>query len=287
MINQGLLQRKVDGFSLLELMISLVLGLVISGAIIQVLVSSSVTNKLNQAVAQVQESGRFISRRLTMELYEVGRYDTLSANIDDSVDILAESAYVETHPVAVVGDFATNAGLGSKNGADGASDDLVVAMLGTQDCTGNDHNYVGDEFHVVNHYFVQNNTLKCAGYDGRVLRGLKVQAVAPRTVVLLDNVEDFQVQFGVAEPVDTSNGQAVIYVTADKVDDHRALNEHVVSLRWALLLKSYQNEVKQTNAQTFALLNESAKTKDTSHYYQVFSKTLALRNMKNFVRTSI
>ncbi|MEC7452439.1 MAG: prepilin-type N-terminal cleavage/methylation domain-containing protein, partial [Pseudomonadota bacterium] len=50
--------RPQQGFSLVELMITLTLGLVISGAIIQVLVSSSVTNKLNQAVAQVQESGR-------------------------------------------------------------------------------------------------------------------------------------------------------------------------------------------------------------------------------------
>ena len=55
-------------------MITLTLGLVISGAIIQVLVSSSVTNKLNQAVAQVQESGRFIMARLSAEFYEVGRF---------------------------------------------------------------------------------------------------------------------------------------------------------------------------------------------------------------------
>lgn len=67
-------QRKQHGFSLVELMITLTLGLVISGAVIQVLVSSSVTNKLNQAVAQVQESGRFIMARLSAEFYEVGRY---------------------------------------------------------------------------------------------------------------------------------------------------------------------------------------------------------------------
>ena len=57
---RGVKHMSQRGFSLVELMITLTLGLVISGAIIQVLVSSSVTNKLNQAVAQVQESGRFI-----------------------------------------------------------------------------------------------------------------------------------------------------------------------------------------------------------------------------------
>ena len=97
------------GFSLVELMITLTLGLVISGAVIQVLISSSVTNKLNQAVSQVQESGRFIMGRLSAEFYEIGRYDQVTANIDASVDVVAEAAYVENHPIAVVGDFATNA----------------------------------------------------------------------------------------------------------------------------------------------------------------------------------
>ena len=136
------------------------------------------------------------------------------------------------------------------------------------------------------HYFVVGSELKCTGYDGRVLRGLKSQTVSPITVTLLDNVESFQIQFGVSDEIMTSQGQAISYVTGDQLANLRASNQLVVSLRWALMLKSYQNEVRQTTAQKFALLNEAAKTMDTAHYYQVFSKTLALRNMKNFVRSS-
>ncbi|WP_394221108.1 PilW family protein [Alteromonas gracilis] len=275
------------GFSLVELMITLTLGLVISGAIIQVLVSSSVTNKLNQAVAQVQESGRFIMGRLSAEFYEVGRYDQITANLDTSVDTVAEAAYVQNHPVAVPGDFVNNATLGSIQTTGGSSDKLVVSLLGTEDCTGNQHGYApGSEFHIVNHYFTSGNTLKCTGYDGRVLRGLKIQAVSPETVTLLDNVESFQVQFGVSDSIASSQGQAVSYVTANEIEALRALNQQVVSLRWAIMLKSYQNEVRQTQVQKYALLNEASKTMDSAHYYQVFSKTLALRNMKNFVRSS-
>ncbi|QGX62474.1 PilW family protein [Alteromonas mediterranea] len=284
---RGVKHMSQRGFSLVELMITLTLGLVISGAIIQVLVSSSVTNKLNQAVAQVQESGRFIMGRLSAEFYEVGRYDQITANVDTSVDIVAEAAYVENHPIAVAGDFVNNATLGSVQTSSGGSDKLVVSLLGQEDCTGNRHGYaLGSEFHVVNHYFVSGSTLKCTGYDGRVLRGLKPQSVSPVTVTLLDNVESFQVQFGISDSISTSQGQAISYVTADEIAGLRALNQQVVSLRWALMIKSYQNEVRQTNAQKFALLNEASKTMDTAHYYQVFSKTLALRNMKNFVRSS-
>lgn len=279
-------QRAQHGFSLVELMITLTLGLIISGAVIQVLVSSSVTNKVNQAVAQVQESGRFIMSRLSAEFYEVGRYDQIIADVDTSVDIVAEAAYVENHPVALPGDFPTKTALGSVQTSSGGSDKLVVSLLNHEDCTGNSHGYAGREFHVVNHYFVSGSTLKCTGYDGRVLLGIKSQSVDPITVTLLDNVESFQVQFGVSDVIISSNGQAVTYVTADEIDNLRALNQQVVSLRWAIMLKSYQNEVRQTQAQKYALLNEASKTMTTDHYYQVFSKTLALRNMKNFVRSS-
>lgn len=278
--------RAQYGFSLVELMITLTLGLIISGAVIQVLVSSSVTNKVNQAVAQVQESGRFIMARLSAEFYEVGRYDQIVADVDTSVDIVAEAAYVENHPVALPGDFSTNTTLGSVQTTSGGSDKLVVSLLNYEDCTGNAHGYAGREFHVVNHYFVSGSSLQCTGYDGRVLLGLKSQSIDPVTITLLDNVESFQVQFGVSDVITSSNGQAVTYVTADDIDNLRALNQQVVSLRWAIMLKSYQNEVRQTQAQQYALLNEASQTMATDHYYQVFSKTLALRNMKNFVRSS-
>ena len=74
-------------------------------------------------------------------------------------------------------------------------------------------------------------------------------------------------------------------MTADKLAALRAQNQQVVALRWGILLKSYQNQVQQTSAPTFALLNENQVTLDSSHYYQVFTKTVSLRNMKNFVRS--
>lgn len=279
--------RQQGGFSLVELMISLLLGTIITGAVIQVLVSSRVTNSLNQAVSQVQESGRFIMLRLSRELLEVGRYDTVSATIDNSVDTVMEAAYVENHPIVLLGDMVNDATLGSKQAGAGGNDSLVVSMLDSEDCTGNSHGYAADEeFHVVNHYFISDNKLKCSGYDGRVLRGLKVSVSAPSTVTLLDNVVSFQVQYGVSDQAENSTGQAITYVTADALDALRANDQQVVALRWGLLLRSYENQVSQTRAPRFAVLNEDAITLDKSHYYQVFTKTLALRNMKNFVRSS-
>ncbi|GGW86115.1 PilW family protein [Alteromonas halophila] len=278
---------RQQGFSLVELMISLLLGTIITGAVIQVLVSSRVTNSLNQAVAQVQESGRFIMTRLSRELVEVGRYDTVSATIDNSVDVVSEAAYVENHPIVLIGDMANDTTLGSTQEGSTGHDTLVVSMLDSQDCTGSNHGYVDDEeFHVVNHYFVSDSKLKCTGYDGRVLRGLKASAVSAKTVTLLDNVVSFQVQYGISDEAENSTGQAISYVTANDLEGLRANNQQVVALRWGLLLRSYENQVVQTATPRFAVLNEDAVTMDNRHYYQVFTKTLALRNMKNFVRSS-
>ena len=65
--------RAQSGFSLVELMISMLLGLMLTVGVIQVLVSTRATNTLNQAIAEVQESGRYISMRLQEELMEAVR----------------------------------------------------------------------------------------------------------------------------------------------------------------------------------------------------------------------
>ncbi|QJR82077.1 prepilin-type N-terminal cleavage/methylation domain-containing protein [Alteromonas pelagimontana] len=278
---------RQQGFSLVELMISLVLGLIISGAIIQTMVSSRVTNSLNQAVAQVQESGRFIVLRLTRELLEVGRYDQVKANVDSSVDMVVEAAFVQNRPVAVPGDFPANRTLGSAQGASGANDTLVVNLLAKADCAGNSYGYAtGSEFHVANRYSVVSGKLQCTGFDGRVLRGLKTGAAVNQAVTLMDNVVSFQVQYGVTAQANTSEGQAVRYVTADELAGLRTQNQQVVAIRFGVLLQSDSANVNQTTTQQYALLNENPVTTDKQHYFQVFTQTLGLRNMKNFVRSA-
>ena len=114
------------GFTLIEMMIALVLGLVISGAVIQTMVSSRVTNSLNQAVSQVQESGRFVMARLNREVIEAGRYDQVVARVDTTVDPLVEAAFIQNRPVGLPGDYLSSASLGSSQGGSGADDELVV-----------------------------------------------------------------------------------------------------------------------------------------------------------------
>jgi type IV pilus assembly protein PilW len=63
---------KQQGLTLVELMISLLIGLVVAGAVTQVFLSNRVTFQLQDSMAKVQESGRLSLQYLTRELREAG-----------------------------------------------------------------------------------------------------------------------------------------------------------------------------------------------------------------------
>lgn len=278
------------GFSLIELMITLVLGLIISGAIVQVLVSNQVTERLNRGLASAQESGRFIMTRLRNELIETGRYDPLDPNLERSVDVVPEAAFVQNHPIILPGDFPLVPGLGSVDGANGADDAIVAGMQGDRDCRGYKLGYADiEQFYVVNRYFVEDNKLKCVGFDGRVLSGQKVAVGnnADAAFTLLDDVYGFQVLYGIANSAisNDSSGRPVNYVTADNVAVQLLAGGQVVAVQIAVLIKG-DSELYIDKVPTFKLLNEDAFSPNDHQLYKQFETTISFRNVKNFLRSN-
>jgi type IV pilus assembly protein PilW len=281
--------RKQQGFSLIELMIALVLGLIISGSVIQIMSSSKVTERLNRAVASAQESGRFIIARLRQDILPAGRYDALDPNLNRLVDVVEEAAFLQNRPVILPNDFLSEPGLGSIQGAGGANDTLVVAAQTERDCRGFKLGYEdGEEFFVVNRYFVEGTTLRCVGYDGRVLRGQKGAEGnnGDIAVPILDEVYGFQVLYGISNHDDTlaNSARPVRYVTADQLAVERTLESAVVSIRIAILVKG-DSDVLIDPIPSFKLLNEPVQTPTSAGFYRKFETTITLRNVKNFLRS--
>jgi type IV pilus assembly protein PilW len=273
------------GFSLVELMVSLAIGTVMSIAVIQVMISNRVTSEFNRTVAEVQESGRFILTRLKNELLEAGLYDSLYTPIAMGVDEAAEEAFVRNHPVIIGNDLPAQPTLTSANGADSGSDTLIISQQSAFDCAGSNYGAaVGEEIHIVNAYFVDGLELKCTGYNGRVLRGVTGGDASSGTVVLMDDVKSFQVQYGISGEASTGSGNAVQYVTADQLAAMQTANRMVVSIRIGVLLQS-ASSLSSLEDKTHTVLDVTNRSVDTKHYGQVFSHTVALRNMKNFVRS--
>jgi type IV pilus assembly protein PilW len=279
-------RTQQGGFSLIELMISLTLGLILSSAVVQVMISNNSTERLNRSIASAQENGRFIIARLRNDLVMTGRYDLLRPELNKDVDIVVEGAFVHNNPIPVVGDFSNGLTKGVIEGAGTASDTLMVALQAPQDCRGATHGYVDEEFMVVNEYFLEGTSLKCRGFDGRVLRGLKVAVDDDKAYTLLDDVVSFQVQYGVTDNLASQDNSArpVKFIEADLLGAAKAAGSLVVAIRIALLLKA-DSDVLISPVSKFKLLNEDPIQPSEERLYKQFETTITLRNSKNFARS--
>lgn len=281
--------NQQGGFSLVELMITLTLGLMISGALIQVMLGSNITERLNRAVSSVQESGRFIITRLRNDLLMTGRYDTLSPVLNRDVDVTIEAAMVQNNAVPLLGDFISDGAIGVVEGASGASDTLVISAQAATDCRGYKLGYAaGEEFYVVNQYFVSGTSLQCRGFDGRVLRGQKLAVGndSNAAYTLLDDVYSFQVLYGVTNNLATQDNSSrpVRFVNASALAALRAAGSQVVAIRIAVLLKA-DSEVVIDPVPTFKLLDEAPIQPTEKRLFKQFETTVTLRNVKNFIRS--
>jgi type IV pilus assembly protein PilW len=288
--NKSNCRKKQKGFTLVEIMISMALGLVISGAVIQIMVSNSVTEKLNRAMASSQESGRFIINRLRGGMLMVGLYDQMNPKLNIDVDVVNENNFVRNHPVILPNEFAVRTTLGASQGTGGGNDTLVVSLQSNMDCRGYALGYENDEeFYVVNEYFVDDNKLKCRGFDGRYLRGQKAAEGhnSHNAITILDDVTNFQVTYGITDSASTS-GSAIPtrFITADGIQNAVNNDRTIIALRIALVVRA-DSDITVENRPSFRLLNEANYTPSDNGLYKSFETTITLRNMKNFVRSNV
>jgi len=106
-------------------------------------------------------------------------------------------------------------------------------------------------------------------------------------VVLLDNVESLQVEYGVSDDVSNNNSQVIRYIDASQLAAARLANQQVVAIRLAVLIQSMPVNIQTLANEKVRLLSETPVTLDNNHYYQVFTVSVALRNSLNHVGSSV
>jgi type IV pilus assembly protein PilW len=74
MIDRGRSKQRATGFSLVELMVAMVLGLILIAAVLQVFVGNRQTQVIEASLARVQESGRLALEFLSEDLRQAGFY---------------------------------------------------------------------------------------------------------------------------------------------------------------------------------------------------------------------
>lgn len=213
------LNYSMKGLSLVELMVALALGSLVTLATTQLFLVNRQTENLQQGIASVQENGRFVFDYLSRQL--------MSAGYSEGEAIV---------PFVVDGN-----GFGGDEITDGIKfDTVVLEVLDGKDCLGNDLTgfkkiYVkGDDL---------GNRLLCASYEkGAADDDGEEQWTIDDSGPLVDNVESFQVLYGLDfdDRNDDGFGYADIYTSAEQTkavfdagDDAR-----IVSVRFAILIAS-------------------------------------------------
>ena len=237
--------RKSKGFSLVELMVAMLLGLLITGAALQLFLANQQSFALQQTLSRVQENGQLFVRFLVADLRRAGlERDGLAVLPDEKGVRFAASGTVP----------------GSANGGD--YDRLTLGYHGLSDCEGS---VDSDLTEVVNTYFVNSDAeLVCQG-----------SLTGGNGVVLLDGVEAFEVLYGIDENKD---GYANVsrYVEAGSQGA-----SPVIAVRFSLLLKEESNSLPQSDGdRKFYVLTKTVDEPEDRSVRRIFMSTVKLRNYK-------
>lgn len=171
--------NQSGGFSLVELLVAGVLGLILLAGVISVFSGSRATYRTQEQLANVQTDGRFALMYLESMIQNAGWQDNIPQGT----------------PVAITGE--DNSTLG------GTSDSISPTQFNIdsgQDCNGE----AITGANITNVIYVDGDTLMCDGSG----------AAGPQPIV--ENVESFQVLYGIDSD---ANGVVNQYVSADQVTD--------------------------------------------------------------------
>lgn len=239
-----------NGFSLVELMVALLLGSLISIAATQLFLVNRQADNLQQGLAAVQDQGRFIFDFLSRDLMQAG-HDPLESVV----------------PFV----FADHDG---HVGVDGDRyDTLVMRVNDGVGCVSN------SDFTGIKKYHVGNSkNLICAEFEQ-----VGTDWVARNSESLIDNVEGFQVLYGLDYQSlgATGYGQADAYVPASLADDAA---QRIVSVRFGVLLGSDRvvGFERDRGPESFTLLDQAISTDDVDprdgRLFRAYTSTVALRN---------
>lgn len=249
--------KKQRGFGLVELMISLVIGLLLLAGILEIMLGNQESFRAQQHQAALQENIRLASFLLSNSLSLAGfRIDGLRDEDDvfttGPVITSTEGGSSDT-PDSIRIRFEGQGGqrdcLGSKvidPGADG--------IAGTAD----DKPQIADF-----EYSVANGSLRCNNMN---------DTAPPQP--LINNVENMQIEYGLDTNAD---GSVDRYMQADNTAFNQA---QVRSIRIQLLLASPGDVLPQPTAQSYALLDNNGGPINVTDrkQRQVLEQVIALRN---------
>jgi type IV pilus assembly protein PilW len=236
-----------QGFTLVEIMIAITIGLLMMAGILQISSASKESSRIQRNMSFVQENIRITMELLGRDIRQAGYYE----DNDPAARILT--------PITPFVAATTTDGAGATN------DDITMTYESNTDCLGQPTPVAADgNRFAVNHYFIQNQRLMCDGNGG-----------PPKPLV--EGVENMQILYG--ENTDGDSRSANRYVTPEEAD----LN-NVVSVRIALRFISREHVRQSIDNNKYALLDASPvqPAAGDKRMRREVTTTISLRNESRF-----
>lgn len=274
--------QNQKGFTLVELMIAAVIGLFLMASLMNLFITTNKSITLSEALSQNQEAGRFAMNYMTKFIRQAG----YSADSEDNVPPILINSFATA---CAVDACSSNNPIGaiSAKGDRLAIPTVASATLASKSCTGTD---VGGPLNgkqlIANVFWVSDevdteNELRCRTYD--YANGIWLD----NAVSIVDNIESFEFQLGLAES--ESNRNVARYLNVDTIitDTTAQFTVNLIRSIRVSLLTSSQDNLNENKVQSsigsrrYIVLDGPLITTDEndSNLRQVFSNTIELPNM--------
>lgn len=277
------------GFSLVELMVALLVGLMVVGALLSTYYATTVSNRHAQAMAQITEDASIAFNMLRSSLSQVGYSQPTGYNTGTNKFIKryagvglfgCDDTFADTS-LAIESLTCT-----TTTGATSLRDAIAVAYeadvfnsvkSGTSpmDCLGNTWTAEtgGTWWKAYHRYYVDKPS-------GATKRSLYCRGPGNATAqALVENIEDMQITYGVATTLTTKPIQISYYASAYELTAADFAN--VASVRVCLLVASTAAVMDKTAAGTwpqYRNCQQGLSTPSDGRMYRAFTSTIVLQN---------
>ena len=301
---------KQYGFTLIELMIALVLGLLISAAVIQVFLTSQRVDRVQTAASEIQDKAVFGLQSIEPQLRlanlgndELAINDTTilggviltardNASIPSNINATKNNGYLTRgqNMASTGGSFKWN---GTLSNTDKPSDQLTIQYINITgrilfNCEGDE---IAEGEHVITRFFIKesadttkkgrkNLNLNCDA--GRIKSDGTLEDFGDGGETIIENIDQFNIRLG----VQYSDGASGYHYADMTVKDYMAITGEkpfITTLRLAILARSTANS-PEDSADEFDIFGDEqtlkAKNGSPNYLRRVYESNTLLRNAR-------